>query len=111
MKHFFLIILFLIAINSTSSAQNPVMDRYPGAQIYVIDPQSGQETPVTTDLAILFKDALINLVRNTYSANVALSGQRFAKHRFFTITQMGAETNVNGYQVVLEQQLPDRNIN
>ncbi|WP_295673968.1 hypothetical protein [uncultured Mucilaginibacter sp.] len=113
MKSFFLA-LFMFAICSISYAQNPVVDTHPRAQIYVIDPQSGQETPVNTDLAILFKNSLIDLVRTTASANMVLSGlSPEFNNRVFTITQMGVETNVNGYQISLDHQAqnPEQNKN
>ena len=111
MKLFF-IAAFMLAFCSMSYAQNPVVDTHPRAQIYVIDPQSGQETPVTTDLAILFKNTLIDLVRNTNRAKTVAS--RFSpeyNNRVFTITQMGVETNVNGYQIVLDHWGQDQSQN
>jgi len=112
MKHFFLA-LFIFAFYSISYGQNPVVDTHPGAQIYVIDPQSGQETPTNSDLAILFKNSLIDLVRNTYNARAVLSrvaGQD--RNRSFTVTQMGVETNVNGFQITLDElQQNQQNIN
>ena len=109
MKHFFLA-LFILAFYSISYAQNPVADAHPGAQIYVIDPQSGQEIPAASDNAILFKNSLIELVRNTSRARAILARvAREMPNRIFTITQMGVETNVNGYQIVLDEQAQDQN--
>lgn len=113
MKSFF-IALFMLTFWGVSYAQNPVFDAHPRAQIYVIDPQSGQETPVTTDLAILFKNTLIDLVRNTNRAKIVASQvSPEYNNRVFTITQMGVETNVNGYQVAFDHwaQDPSQNVN
>ncbi|MDR3693737.1 hypothetical protein [Mucilaginibacter sp.] len=113
MKSFFPA-LFMFAFCSISYAQNPVVDIHPRSQIYVIDLQSGQETPVNTDAAILFKNALIDLVRTTYRARMVISNvSPEYNNRVFTITQMGVETNVNGYQIVLDHwaQDPAQNVN
>ena len=50
-------LLFIIPFFSISYAQSPVIDPRPEVKIYVIDPQSGQESPVMSDLAIQFKNA------------------------------------------------------
>jgi len=104
MRPLILTILFFIAVISTSKAQQPVVDRFPNVQIYVIDSQSGEEVPATSDAAILFKDALVALVRSTSAAKQAIAAAG-AEHisKVMTITQMGQETNVNGYQVMLER--------
>jgi hypothetical protein len=113
MKSLF-IALAMFAFCNLSYGQNPVVDTHPGSQIYVIDNQSGQETPVATDLAVLFKNSLIDFVQSTYRARMVES--RVApeyNNRVFTITQMGVETNINGYQIVLEHwaQDPSQNVN
>lgn len=64
-KTFLFIVTLLLAVTGTSYAQNPVVDKYPGAQIYIIDEQTGQEVLAQSDDAILFKDAFIDLVNNT----------------------------------------------
>jgi hypothetical protein len=106
--------LLMLAFFSMSYAQNSIYDEHPRAQIYIIDPQSGQETPVTTEAALLFKNSLIDLIRNTYRSKMVTS--RIApqyNNRVFTITQMGVETNVNGYQISLDYlaQDPSQNVN
>jgi hypothetical protein len=55
------ILLFIICSSPVfvRAQQGPVNDRYPEAAIYVVDPQTGQETPDGSDGAILFKDALL----------------------------------------------------
>jgi len=106
--------LLMLAFFNISFAQNSPYDEHPRAQIYIIDSQSGQETPVTTEAALLFKNSLIDLVINTYRSKLVTS--RVApqyNNRVFTITQMGVETNVNGYQISLDYlaQDPSQNVN
>jgi hypothetical protein len=106
----FLSALFMLAFFSISYAQNPVIDTRPDTKIYVIDPQSGQETPATSDLAILFKNALLDLVRDTRRSRAILHGAvPQTGGRIYTVTQMGVETNINGYQVSLDYQTSDQN--
>lgn len=64
-KTFLFIVTLIFAVTSASRAQNPVVDKYPAATIYIIDPQSGQEVLAQSDDAVLFKDAFIDLVNNT----------------------------------------------
>ena len=104
----FLTAIFILALFSAGYAQNQVVDPRQQAQIYVIDAQSGQEVPVTTDVAILFKNALLDLVKNTQRSQVILNGRLPQQEgRLFTVTQMGVETNVNGYQVSLDYPATD----
>ena len=102
--------LFVTAFFSISCAQNPVVDTHPQAKIYFIDIQSGQETLATSDLAILFKNALIDLVNHTYrSRSILRDAVPQSDGRIYTITQMGVETNINGYQVSLDYVTNDPN--
>jgi len=111
MKHFFLA-LFIFAFYSISYGQNQVVDNQPEAQIYVIDPQSNQETPVNSDVAILLKNSLIDLVAHTYIARAVLERAGDGMQgKVFTVTQMGPETNVNGFQITLDQVGQNQNIN
>ena len=65
-KTFLFIVTLLFVVTSASRAQPPVVDKYPEATIYIIDPQSGQEVLTQNDDAVLFKNAFIDLVNNTY---------------------------------------------
>jgi hypothetical protein len=103
MKPIFLILLFLFAIRSTSFAQGPVMDTHPTATIFAIDYSTGQETQVTNGDAILFKDALIELVSNTTISKIQV--KITPGHKTFTITQMNPETNGYAYQLVLQSKI------
>lgn len=103
MKPFFLIILSLFAICSISFAQGPVMDTHPTASIFAIDYSTGQETQVTSGDAILFKDALIELVSNTTPSKI--QARLVPGHKTFTITQMNPETNGYAYQLVLQSRV------
>jgi len=104
----FLTAIFILALFSAGYAQNQVVDPRQQAQIYVIDAQSGQEVPVTTDVAILFKNALLDLVKNTQRSQVILNGRLPQQEgRLFTVTQMGVESNINGYQVSLDYPATD----
>ncbi len=106
----FLTAIFILAFFGSGYAQNQVVDQRPQAQIYVIDAQSGQEVPVTTDVAVLFKNALLDLVKNTRRSQVLLNGRLPQEGgRVFTVTQMGVETNINGYQVSLDYPATDQN--
>src|ERR1700722_11817073 len=106
----FLTAVFILAFFSFGYTQNRVVDERPEVQIYVIDAQSGQEVPVTTDLAILFKNALLDLVKNTDRSKAILSGAVPQQDgRIFTVSQMGVETNVNGYQVSLDYPATNQN--
>ena len=99
----FLSALFILAFFSISYAQSPVVDPRPQAKIYVIDPQSGQQVPAYSDAAILFKNALLDLVMNSRRSNSILRGAvPQSDGRVYTVTQMGAQTNIDGYQVSLD---------
>jgi hypothetical protein len=99
----FLSALFILAFVSVSYAQSPVVDQRPETKIYVIDPQSGQEVLANSDLAILFKNALLDLVRDTRRSGMILRGAvPQSDGRLYTVSQMGVETNINGYQVSLD---------
>jgi hypothetical protein len=102
--------LFVLTFCSISYSQDTIADRYPYAKIYVIDPQSNQEVEVATDTAILFKDAFIDLVRGTErSKKMLLDEPPQEGNLIFTITQLRAETNVNGYEVSLDYSGKDPN--
>jgi hypothetical protein len=102
--------LFILAFFSLSYAQNPVVDERPEAKIYVIDTQSGQEMLAMSDLAVLFKNALLDLVKATRRSNAILRGAvPQSEGRVYTVTQMGVETNINGYQVSLDYPANDPN--
>ncbi len=101
MKSFTLIVSFLFITISLSYAQNTVQDTHPGSDIFAIDYSTGQETLVTFDAAVLFKDALIDLVSNTTTARMQLS-RAVGGRRNFVITQMDPATSGNAYQLVLQ---------
>ncbi|HZY36032.1 MAG TPA: hypothetical protein VFE53_05260 [Mucilaginibacter sp.] len=95
--------LFVFAFFSISYAQNQVYDPRPQAKIYIIDSQSGQEVETTSDLAILFKNALLDVIDNSGRSQAILQGAVPQQGgRVFTVTQMGTETNINGFQVSLD---------
>ncbi len=76
-------------------------DTHPGSDIYAIDYSFGQETLVTFDAAVLFKDALIDLVANTTAARMHVS-RMVPGRKNFVITQMDPQTSGNAYQLVLQ---------
>ena len=62
--------LFSLLIYSESRCQTQVADKHPLSQIFAINYQTGQEDPATSDQAILFKNAFIDLVAATkYNAD------------------------------------------
>src|ERR1700743_80465 len=83
-KTFFFIVMLLFAITSASRAQPPVVDKYPEATIYIIDPQTGQEVLAQNDDAVLFKNAFIDLVNNTYRVKHIIKSPG---HKTLIITQ------------------------
>jgi hypothetical protein len=101
MKFFTLTISFLFITISLSYAQNTVQDTHPGSDIFAIDYSTGQETLVNFDAAVLFKDALIDLVSNTTAARMHLS-RMVPGRKNFVITQMDPQTSGNAYQLVLQ---------
>lgn len=101
MKFFALTVSFLFITISLSYAQNTVQDTHPGSDIFAIDYSTGQETLVTFDAAVLFKDALIDLVSNTTTARMHLS-RAVPGRKNFVITQMDPQTSGNAYQLVLQ---------
>jgi len=106
----FLIALFMLALFGASYAQNPVIDERPETKIYIIDAQTGQETPATSDFAVLFKNALLDLVRDTRRSKAILHGAvPQSEGRLYTVTQFGVETNINGFQISLDYQTNDPN--
>ncbi len=108
MKPFFLIILFLLAINGVSNAQNPVTDTHPGSVIFAIDYSTNQEVAVATDYAILFKDAFIDLVTNTPTAKMQI--RVVPGRKSFVITQMNPQTSGDAYQLVFQSKFLNQNI-
>ena len=101
MKRLIFICLLLSAIASVGYAQNPVNDQYPAANIFTIDYQSGQQYAATSDDAILFKDAFINLVINTRSARMS-NARGIPGHKTMVITQADPEKDGNAFQLSLQ---------
>jgi YXWGXW repeat-containing protein len=95
------LILFSLLVYQASGAQNTVTDTHPAAQIFAINPQSGQEEPVSGDEAILFKDAFINLVNGTDQARLILHMNRGP--RMAVIKQIDPR-RFNGYQLTWQMQ-------
>jgi hypothetical protein len=93
--------LLLFTLAGISYGQDPVRDAYPAASIFVIDFQSGQQYQATTDAAILFKDAFVNLVINTRTARMYRSGM-VAGHKSVVITQADPQANGNAFQLSLQ---------
>lgn len=98
MKKFTLILISLF-IFQVSRAQ--VTDTHPAAQIYAINYQSGQEEPATSDQAILFKDAFINLAGHTDQGRLILHMNRGKK--IAVIKQVDPQ-KFNGYQLTWRNQ-------
>ncbi|MGN6641134.1 MAG: hypothetical protein ACTHJ8_19635, partial [Mucilaginibacter sp.] len=96
MRKIALILFPLFIYSNISSAQNTVVDTHPSSQIYAIDYQSGQETLVDYDQAILFKDAFIDLVNHTTEGRAILQMARGRKTA--TIKQIDPR-KLNGYQL------------
>jgi len=96
MKHFTFILSFLLFAGIASNAQNRVYDNYPTATIFIVDAQSGQEVLAQSDTAILFKNALIDLVTNTII--VQKQYKHIIGHSAYVITQTDP-SNGNEYQV------------
>jgi hypothetical protein len=100
MKPLIFITSLLFAVISVCNAQN-VTDTHPGGKIYVIDYQSGQAIQATSDPAILFKDAFIDLASNTNTAR-SLPTRAVPGRKSYVITQMNDQSNGNGYQLTLQ---------
>src|SRR5580658_5331207 len=100
-KTFLFIVTLLFAVTSVSRAQNPVVDKYPAAIIYIIDPQTGQEVLAQNDDAILFKDAFIDLVKNTSRAKSIVKGPG---HKSIVITQSDPADG-NAFQITSQSKL------
>jgi len=96
MKFFTLAFSLLLAISFSSYAQNGVPDNYPTAKIYIVDAQNGQEVLANSDTAILFKNALIDLVTNTII--VQKQYKHVMGHNAYVITQTDP-SNGNEYQL------------
>ena len=92
MKPLIFTLLLLFTLTGISYAQGPVRDAYPAANIFVIDFQSGQQYQATSDDAILFKDAFVNLVINTRTARMHGSGM-VPGHKSVVITQADPQAN------------------
>jgi len=107
MKPFFLIFSYLFVISSACIAQNTVVDTHPTARIFAIDYSTGQEAPATFDAAILFKNALIDLVSNTAVARMQFA-QAVPGRKEIVVTQMDPQTNGNAYQLVLQSNFLNR---
>jgi hypothetical protein len=102
MKRFTPILLFLL-LAGICQAQNSVVDTHPNATIYMLDYQSGQDVLATSDMAILFKDAFIDLVNNTNTARFQ-RGRPVPGKKSITISQADPAQNGNAYQLTLQSQ-------
>ena len=100
--------LAIIALFSytLSMAQNPVVDNHPSSQLYAIDYQTGQEIQVGGDQAILFKDALIDLVSATPQSRETL--RETPGRKIAVIKQIDPRKNINGYQLTWQRIRFDR---
>src|SRR5215469_5823391 len=102
MKAFFTAI-FAIALFSTTVVKAQAPDPYPRAKIYINDQQSGQQVEATDDLAIQFKNALIDLVKITpRSRRIVRADGQLSDQSWYTISQMPAGSGVNGFQISLD---------
>jgi hypothetical protein len=102
MRKFILFFLLLSLFGYRCFAQNQVIvDKYPAAVIFVVDPQSGQEVQATDGNAVLFKDAFIDLVTNTPRARMTL---RSPGHKSFVITQTDP-ANGNAFQLTQQSRI------
>lgn len=108
MKRILLLLSFCVTINMAAFAQGNVPDTHPTATIFAIDYSTGQETQVNYDAAILFKNALIELVSNTTVARMQMA-RMVPGRKTFVVTQMDPQTNGNAYQLVLQSQFLNRN--
>jgi hypothetical protein len=104
MKKFILTAAVLIAatIFSRGQGQPPVVDTHPNATIYIYDPQSSQEVLAQSDAAILFKDALVNLVSNMTEAKMI--SHTTPGHKTIIITQASPDQG-NAYQVEMDDKM------
>jgi len=100
MKPLIFITSLLFAVIGVCKAQN-VTDTHPGGKIYVTDHQSAQSILATSDPAILFKDAFIELVINTNTAR-SLPTRAVPGRKSYVITQMNDQSSGNGYQLILQ---------
>lgn len=97
------ILLFAICLLTyTVSRAQGVQDTHPDAQIYAIDYQNGQQYPATTDQAIVFKDAFVDLVKNTYQSKQLL---RYAIGRKTAVIKQINPKRLNGYQLTWQTTL------
>jgi len=101
MKQLSFTLLLFFALTGISFSQNQVRDVYPNATISVIDYQNGQQYLATSEDAILFKDAFINLVINTQSARMHNS-RMVAGHKTVTIAQADPQANGNAFQLTMQ---------
>jgi hypothetical protein len=101
MKRITPVLLLLFLLINVSYAQDQVRDVFPNASISVIDYQSGQQVPVGTDDAILFKDAFINLVINTQTARMH-NTRMIPGRKTVRVTQADPQANGNAFQLDLE---------
>jgi hypothetical protein len=94
------IILFAVCLLTyTVSRAQDIPDTHPDARIFAIDYQTGQEYPANSDQAIQFKDAFIDLVRNTYQSRQIL---RMTPGRKTAIIKQINPQKLNGYQLTWE---------
>jgi len=101
MKYFSLLFFLLIGFAINSSAQPPVTDTHQASSIFALDYSSGQELPAATDQAILFKDALIDLVSNTNYSKMQVT-RGIPGRKTFVITQLDPQSSGNAYQLILQ---------
>ena len=109
MRSFILIICLLFAVNGIGLAQNTVVDTHPTATIFAIDYSTGQQTPATYDVAILFKNAFIDLVSNTAVARMQMA-RVVPGRKNFVITQLDPQANGNAYQLTLQSKFLNQSI-
>jgi hypothetical protein len=109
MKSILLAVLILLTFTSIGYAQGGVADTHPNSYIYAFDYASGQSVPIATDGAILFKDAIIDLVSNTpISRGMVMRAAPAPK--MFIVKQADPSTSGNKFQVSLQYKLTHQNI-
>jgi hypothetical protein len=95
-------ILFTATLFGNAQDQPPVVDTHPNATIYIYDPQSSQEVLAQSNDAILFKDALVNLVSNVSEAKII--SHSTPGHKTIVVTQASPEQG-NVYQIVMNDRM------
>jgi len=92
-----LFLLLLLGVEF-ARAQQSFVDQYPNSKLFTIDMERGQQILAVSEEAILFKNAMINLIYHTAEGRQLKN--RYPGPQFAVIKQIDPRT-LNGFQITV----------